>query len=539
MNIFSKQRYLGTYRFGMGSVFVLLTLLVTASMALAQSGDDLFRGTWQIDTPDDGALILIVKRNGLASYFWGDNTDRTVYQGTWTSTDEAATLSWPDGTQHRIVRDALGFGISLLDANQSNRYTVPAQQVPQEILGQWAKPPGKENEVVSARDQAKGFFGVWQVGQGSDGHFIFVEANRSAASSWGDDARGLRGSWAKQGSELHIVWDNGQYSILRENERAFSYKQIESGVIIEDDETELVPASRTVEANVPSAWLSNYTAEREIRTGGIAFSSRKNARIFYRGAWLVRLGEKSFERIEIGRFGGLTTSTDRRLEGSWRMEGQDIFMRWDNGSRRILSPIGDGFVIYEFKPGRPLDGVPTRVHPTAPEDTSKLTEHLQGRADVARQMLALAEAAGINPAAQDADWGRTFARWAWPFGEDEGGNSTNALLEQGYAEDADMNPWWWPFWSESLEGTEEAPQAVEPTIEIPETEATTTDPANSESIAEPGQDAAPKIILEEATATPLAPTPTAATESEAPAAEPKASKADRKEPTKKDWEWPF
>ena len=29
--------------------------------------------------------------------------------------------------------------------------------------------------------------------------------------------------------------------------------------------------------------------------------------------------------------------------------------------RKILSPIGRGFVIYEYRPGRPLDGVPTRT----------------------------------------------------------------------------------------------------------------------------------------------------------------------------------
>ena len=44
------------------------------------------------------------------------------------------------------------------------------------------------------------------------------------------------------------------------------------------------------------------------------------------------------------------------------MQGQDLFMRWDDGMRKILSPIGRGFVIYEYRPGRPLDGVPTRTH---------------------------------------------------------------------------------------------------------------------------------------------------------------------------------
>ncbi|MEN8829896.1 MAG: hypothetical protein ABF322_06235, partial [Lentimonas sp.] len=91
MNIFSKKRYLKHFQRSKSTFFALLTLIASATSAFAQSNSDLFRGTWQVETPDDGALILIVKRSGLASYFWGDNTDRTVYQGSWTATDEVAT----------------------------------------------------------------------------------------------------------------------------------------------------------------------------------------------------------------------------------------------------------------------------------------------------------------------------------------------------------------------------------------------------------------------------------------------------------------
>lgn len=511
MNIFSKKRYLKHFQRSKSTFFALLTLIASATSAFAQSNSDLFRGTWQVETPDDGALILIVKRSGLASYFWGDNTDRTVYQGSWTATDEIATLQWPDGTQHHITRDALGFGISHMGANQQVNYTVPAQQVPKEVLGQWAKPPSKANQVASARDKAKGFFGVWQIGKSTGNHYIFVEADRSAASNIGGN-RGTRGSWAKQGSELHIVWDSGQYSILRENERAFAFKWIESGVVIEDDETEFVPATRTIEDKVPATWLSGYKAEREVRTGGIAFSSRKNARIFYRGTWLIRLAEKSYERIEVGRFGGLTTSLDRKNEGSWRMDGQDIFMRWDNGQRRILSPVGDGFVLYEFKPGRPLDGVPTRALQAAPADASKLAQHLKGREDVARQMLALAEAAGIDPTEQEAGWGRTFARWAWPFGEDDSA-TTAALLAQGYEEATESDPWWWPFWSESQK------DSATPAEDSSET--TESETASNETAA-----VAPVAVSDDNT------------ESVDKAVEADSNKV-KKKASKKDWAWPF
>ncbi|MGJ8652118.1 MAG: hypothetical protein ACSHX8_02480 [Opitutaceae bacterium] len=508
MNIFSKERFLNHFRISLQAFFALFALFFSAANTHAQNNSDQFRGTWQIETPDNGALILIVKRNNLASYFWGDNADRTVYQGSWSSVDEMATLTWPDGTQHRIVRDSLGFGITHVSANQQILYNAPAQQVPKEILGQWAKPPSKSSEVASARDKATGFYGIWQVGDKANSDYVFVEEDRSAASTWGDE-RGLRGSWAKQGSELHISWDNGHYSILRENERSFAYKRIQSGVIIEEDETELTPAERVSEDNVTSTWLTNYKTEREVHTGGIAFSSRKNARAFYRGTWLARLGETKYERIEITRFGGLKTSVNSKMEGSWRLERQDLFMRWDNGSRRILSPVGQGFVIYEYKPGRPLDGVPTMIYPAAPEDASKLAEHMKGRKDVALQMLSLAEAAGINPAEQNVGWGRTFARWAWPFGEDETAAGTpNALLEEAY-EDApsDSDPWWWPFWSES--------NVAEVSTEAP-AETTTETSATVE------QDA-PAAVEQEVDAD----------------EETEKSDKENKKSSKKDWAWPF
>lgn len=480
MNLFSAQRCTQVFR-SIGALFcaILITSLFGLT-AQAQSSDALFRGTWQIDTPDQGALILIVKSQNRASYFWGDNTDRTVYSGTWSSSGETATLTWADGSAHRIERGDLGYTISKLSPNGTVIYNTEAQQVPAEILGQWAKPPTDKKELVSDRDKAKGFFGIWKIGaDNTASEYVFIEPDRSAATTAGPND-GLRGSWAKQGSELHIAWDNGQYSILRPDEREFIYKTIAAGQIIEDDESEMRPAERTIEEKLPSAWLATYHAEREVHTGGIAFSSRKNALAFYRGDWIVKLNENAFERISINRFGSLENSSQRGLEGDWRMQGQDIFMRWDDGMRKILSPIGRGFVIYEYKPGRPLDGVPTRTRPAAPADSAKLAEHLQGRSDVAQQIVSLAEAAGIDPATQEeAGWGRTFARWAWPFGDDESPASTNEILEEEYEATRANDPWWWPFWSEKP--VEDEVEAAQSELEDIST-STAAQPAAPESI---------------------------------------------------------
>lgn len=489
---FSSQRFSLFFRSVATFICSLTIFSILSAVAHAQSNDELFRGTWQIDTPDQGALIIMVKSQGRAAYFWGDNTDRTVYQGTWTSNEQIATITWSNSSQHRIEQDNLGFRITHIDANNSERYTTQAQQVPSEILGQWAKPPAKDSELASDRDKAKGFFGVWKIGQDADAQYVFVEPDRSAATTEGGP-QGRRGSWAKQGSELHIAWDSGHYSILRENKRVFAYKVIEPGLVIEDDESNTRPAARTIEENVPASWIADYRQEREVHTGGIAFSSRKTARTFYRGDWIVQLSGKSFERIEIARFGGLSTSLDASLDGDWRMQGQDIFMRWDDGMRKILSPIGRGFILYEYKPGRPLDGVPTRLRPAAPADAAKLAQHLKGREDVAQQISSLAEAAGIDHSEQEsAGWGRTFARWAWPFGEDES-VSSDAILQEEYEAASQSDPWWWPFWSERTPS-----QPTPPAVELEEADSEATANVNPISEAAPVETEAASNETEEA-----------------------------------------
>ena len=481
MILFSIQR---STCFSRSKILLFCGLAISSFLGLgvhAQSKDELFRGTWQIDTQEKGALIIMVKSQSRASYFWGDNTDRTVYAGTWTSDGEKATLTWADSSQHRIEGDNLGFAITHIDAGGRERYVTKAQQVPAEILGQWAKPPTKARKVASELDQAKGFLGIWKIGEDdTNAKYIFVESDRSAATTAGSED-GLRGSWVKQGSELHITWDSGHYSILRPNKREFIYKMVEPGLIIEDDETIMRPAARVVEDRVPRSWASKYEAEREIYTGGIAFSSRKNARAFYRGDWIVKLSENRFERIALSRFGGVSTTLDSGLEGDWRMQGQDLFMRWDDGMRKILSPIGRGFVIYEYRPGRPLDGVPTRTHAAAPTDSSKLAEHLKGREQVALQIVNLAAAAGIDPVQQGtAGWGRTFSRWIWPFGEDEVATSANTMLKQEFDEAGETDPWWWPFWSEK----KPARQVNGSEIETESLQALELDKATEESTVE-------------------------------------------------------
>ena len=60
--------------------------------------------------------------------------------------------------------------------------TLLPHKLPREILGQWAKPPTREDEIRSDRDKARGFFGIWQIDGPTPG-YLFIESDRSAAST--------------------------------------------------------------------------------------------------------------------------------------------------------------------------------------------------------------------------------------------------------------------------------------------------------------------------------------------------------------------
>lgn len=456
-------------------LFCGLSLLV--SSAVAQDNETAFQGVWDFTSTSGDSYVLILKRNGLASYFRSDNQDRTVYQGSWEKSADRAVATWPDSTTFTLTVDPQGYRVIGSGPNTANNFQAIVSRIPDEVLGQWAKTPVDEDAVKSDLDEAKGYFGTWKIGEDAP-FYVIVESDRSAASSWSGSkhgARGLRGAWARQGSELHIIWDSGHYSILRETERGYAYKRVEPGEVIEDDTSIETATTRVKEEVIPSTWLSRYTEERDDYTGGIVFTSRKEARAFYRGYWLVQYEETAYERFEIGRFGGLTTSRNADLEGNWRMSGQDLYLRWDDGMRKILSPVGGGFVLYHYRPGRPLDGVPTRILPTAPEDSEKLAEYVNSRKDVARMLAENAIAAGIDPRS-GYGWGQSFMRWAWPFGAEDSAENTDALIVDAFEAPNQNDPWWWPIWSERPTTTETSASSSEAESAKPASTAQTSKP---------------------------------------------------------------
>lgn len=450
-------------RTGPACLAALLALTAATQPLRAMQGEDFFRDAWVAKSPEQGSIVFLLKQNGRAAYFWADNADRSVYQGTWSHQDGSATLAWEDGSTHTLREEGNGYTATYSGGGQGGNYTSPAQKLPGNILGQWARPPQREADELSDRELAKGYFGIWKVRGETGTQHIFVQPDRSAASTGNEDGHGLRGAWAKQGADLHIAWNSGHYSILRQGPRGYSCKTIDPGQVIEEDKQEYSPCARSEESTVPAAWLARYREEREAPRVGVAFASRKDALRFYRGEWIVRHRQDAYEKLQLGRFGGLATSRGRDIEGNWQMSGQDIFMRWNDGVRRVLSPIADGFLLYEYKPGRPLDGIPTRIYPAAPADPQKLASHLGDRDNAARSMLEQARAVGIEPD-ESRGLGSNFSRWVWPFGKSDEKETSPALFTEGSSADRpDLNnPWWWPLWSEKQpSAAEENEEAAE------------------------------------------------------------------------------
>ena len=168
---------------------------------------------------------------------------------------------------------------------------------------------------------------------------------------------------------------------------------------------------------------------------------------------LSSAGENSFELLEVGRFGGLKTSVDSTLYGNWRTSGQGIFMNWDDGMRTILRPIGSGFLLYEYKPGRPTDGVPTRIFSVTPENTAKLAAYTDGRWQVARQLRERAENSGFVSGNSRSGWSKAFRSRVQPSSKDTVQSAEAHSREVSYTLNTG-DPWWWPLWSENQTTTE-------------------------------------------------------------------------------------
>ena len=63
-------------------------------------------GSWELTTPEQGGLHLIVKTNGTAGYFWTDTAETKIYSGVWTADKPGIELLWEDDSRHIFSQQA-------------------------------------------------------------------------------------------------------------------------------------------------------------------------------------------------------------------------------------------------------------------------------------------------------------------------------------------------------------------------------------------------------------------------------------------------
>ena len=131
---------------------------------------------------------------------------------------------------------------------------------------------------------------------------------------------------------------------------------------------------------------------------------------------------------------------------------------------------------------------------------------MEGRKEVARKLLNLAEDAGVTSSVANTGWGQTFMRWAWPFSDsDPDDTSSDSLLQVDSESSENIDPWWWPFWSENppVKATESSTETERNTVKIVMDSASTDIENNS-------------VVTQETT-----------------------DKRTKSAPTKPNWDWPF
>lgn len=416
------------------SLLSCVTSLLCGLIGTLSYGESDYVGSWILTTPEQGGLHLIIKDDGTAGYFWTDTAETQVYSGVWTADNTGIELLWEDDSRHIFSPQSEGTIIEYYSASQKRLYSVEGSKIPKGLLGAWYQAPRNQQRTNDPSKLYESLQGNWNV---SDNHILSIMNNRLAQLYTEAGQLKQIGRWTRKEKALEIIWNTGDYARLQLEGSHYSYSNIAAAHPIH----QASPIAQRVKRNY------SYEANAQAPVGqpaSLSFDSRKAQVKFFQGTWIFQRSASEYERISIGRFGGVRSDRKYQLHGQWKSGVDGLELTWDDGMRGQLLKIADAFVYLEYAAGRPLDGIPNRILKVAPTQLDRLGNPSQ---------VAYQQAAKIVLAASQ-----------YP---------ANPIKPKRPAKALNKAPWWWPLWTDPAQE-----ETVEPDL-IPETK--TEHPVNKKS----------------------------------------------------------
>ena len=396
-----------------------------------------YKGLWLSEISDE-AVYLMIKKNHIARYFYKNRIDNNFYKARWELGEEnTLLLSSFDFNDLRFRLESDSYASANFPKGDTNILIL--KKVPEEILGDWARPPDYEAQKNTYMPSS--YFGIWETQDKENSRIINIRDNRTVISESNEESGVrprdlLQGEWYKHGQQLHIAWEDGSYSIIdNRNETRMKQFDFTSGVVINEKEADYKLIKQNQSNFNDSDLLKNQQILSEHNNISLSKFDYKSLLKFYRGEWIIfdETRPNAVEIMKFNRFGGVHLASDPKIKGSWYLSGKECLINLEDGIRMRLKYIGRAFIVFIYEANRPLDGFPNKILKAAPKNPQKLDLL---NAEVSFTFKLLEQVNQIN------------AR----------GNQTMPLISNWSNRDtinpSPSSPWWWPIWSDTPKAKE-------------------------------------------------------------------------------------
>ena len=415
------------------------SLLCGLSGILSYAESD-YVGSWELTTPDQEGLHLIVKANGTAGYFWTDTAENQIYPGVWTADSEGIELLWENESRHVFSQQAESTQIDHYSASGKQVYSVKGTRIAKGVLGAWYQAPRDDHQASKVSNgQYESLQGNWDL---SDNRVLSILDDRVARLNSVTGQPEQRGRWTRKEQAIEIIWNTGDYSRLQQKGSDYIYTHIAATQPIH----EASPTTQPITRNYSD--LAKVSPSEDHLTS-LSFDSRKEQIKFFQGTWILERSASEYERISIGRFGGVRSDRKYQLNGQWKTAQDGLDFTWDDGMRGQLLKIADAFIYLEYAAGRPLDGIPNRILKVAPIQLDRLSDSSQVAQQQAASIVAAASQYPTNPAkpTQPAQARNKAPRWwpLWTYPAPKEAAEPALIPEPVTEHPARKKSWVWPF----------------------------------------------------------------------------------------------